>query len=79
MWRRVLIATFQVIPRAIDYFTGKALEWEDDDGEDNFDDDDEFDEDDEDEDANDSDDDVPASRRKSNKGNNVDAQECKQQ
>lgn len=67
-----------MIPRAIDYFTGKALEWEDDDGEDDFDEDDEFD-DDEDEDDNESDDDVPASRRKPNKGNNVDPQECKQQ
>jgi len=69
----------RVIPRAIDYFTGKALEWEDEDGEDDFDEDDEFDEDEDEEDENDSDDDVPASRRKTNKGNNADPQECKQQ
>ena len=62
----------QVIPRAVDYFTGKALEWEDDE-----DDEDSFDEDDDDESD---EDDVPASRRRAPKGgNNVDPQECKQQ
>ena len=44
----------QIIPRAIDYFTGKALEYED------FDDDDDFDEDldDEDDDEDEFEDDV---------------------
>ena len=43
-----LINIDQVIPRAVDYFTGKALEYEEDEGD--FDDDDDDDEDDEDQD-----------------------------
>ncbi|TFK84595.1 nucleosome assembly protein [Polyporus arcularius HHB13444] len=83
----------KIIPRAIDYFTGKALEYEDfDDDDDDFED---IDEDDEDEDDfeddvclypdSDSDDDVPARRRGPPKGRgaganqNVNPEECKQQ
>ncbi|PFH48170.1 hypothetical protein AMATHDRAFT_66123 [Amanita thiersii Skay4041] len=72
----------KIIPRAIDYFTGKALEYdtidEDDDYEDLDDDDDQFDED------SDSGSDVPAVRRPQQKGRgggaaNVNPEECKQQ
>ncbi|KAF8304907.1 NAP-domain-containing protein [Clavulina sp. PMI_390] len=71
----------RVIPRAVDYFTGKALQWEEEDEEDDYadfdDDEDEEDEDDDDED------DVPAARRrpagKGGKSGDVDPQECKQQ
>ncbi|KAJ7347707.1 nucleosome assembly protein [Mycena albidolilacea] len=84
----------KIIPRAVDYFTGKALEYEmlDDSDED---DDDEFDELDEDDDEegefdedSDSDNDVPARRRGPPKGRgaaaagsagNVNPDECKQQ
>ncbi|KAJ7708215.1 hypothetical protein B0H17DRAFT_1031924 [Mycena rosella] len=83
----------KIIPRAIDYFTGKALEYEMIDS-DEDDDDDEFDELDEDEDEegefdedSDSDGDVPARRRGPPKGRaaaaagsaNVNPEECKQQ
>lgn len=75
----------KIIPRAVDYFTGKALELEDlDDDEDDYDlddDEDAF----EDEDS-DSDDDLPARRRAPPKGRggsnasfNANAEECKQQ
>ncbi|KAH9920506.1 nucleosome assembly protein [Epithele typhae] len=77
----------KIIPRAVDYFTGKALEYED-----SFDDDDEFedmddDEDDEDdfEDDDSDDDDIPARRRGPPKGRgaggnqSTDPEECKQQ
>ncbi|RPD71077.1 nucleosome assembly protein [Lentinus tigrinus ALCF2SS1-7] len=83
----------KVIPRAIDYFTGKALEYEDfDDDDDDFED---IEEDDEDEDDfeddvcwypdSDSDGDIPARRRGPPKGRgaganqNVNPEECKQQ
>lgn len=71
----------RVIPRAIDYFTGKALEWEEAE-DDDFEDEEEFDEeddDDEDEDDEDEDADVPAFRRRKGGKDNVDPQECKQQ
>ncbi|KAJ6483556.1 nucleosome assembly protein [Mycena vitilis] len=84
----------KIIPRAVDYFTGKALEYEmidsdDDDDDDEFDDlDDEEDEGEFDEDS-DSDNDVPARRRGPPKGRgaanvagsagNVNPDECKQQ
>ncbi|CCL99941.1 uncharacterized protein FIBRA_01966 [Fibroporia radiculosa] len=78
----------KIIPRAIDFFTGKALEYEDlDDDDDEFEDMDEDDDDDdrfEDEDS-DSDADLPARRRGPPKGrgaaanNNVNPEECKQQ
>lgn len=78
----------KIIPRAIDYFTGKALEYEDLDDEDDYDED--GDEDDEgafeDDDSDSEDDDVPARRRGPPKGrggaaanNQVNAEECKQQ
>ncbi|KAJ7266394.1 hypothetical protein B0H12DRAFT_1099481 [Mycena haematopus] len=81
----------KIIPRAVDYFTGKALEYEMLDSDE--DDDDEFDELDEDEDEeedfedSDSDGDVPARRRGPPKGRgaaagsagNVNPDECKQQ
>ncbi|EIN03475.1 NAP-domain-containing protein [Punctularia strigosozonata HHB-11173 SS5] len=71
----------KIIPRAIDYFTGKALEYEsmdedDDDYEDIDDDEDGFEDEDSDEDE------APARRRGPPKGrgaNNVDPEECKQQ
>ncbi|KAJ7438113.1 nucleosome assembly protein [Mycena galericulata] len=81
----------KIIPRAVDYFTGKALEYEmleSDDDDDEFD---ELDEDDEDADEfdedSDSDGDVPARRRGPPKGRgaasagnaNVNPEECKQQ
>jgi nucleosome assembly protein 1-like 1 len=84
----------KVIPRAIDYFTGKALEYdmlsED---EDDYDDEDDDDEDDEDADEldgmEDSDDDLPPARRGGRAGGkggrggppaaNVNPEECKQQ
>ncbi|KAF8996152.1 nucleosome assembly protein [Cyathus striatus] len=78
----------KIIPRAVDYFTGKALEYDfddqdDDDFEDLEDDDEEGDFDDDDDD--DDDDDLPASRRrlppkkgKSGAGG-VNPEECKQQ
>ncbi|TDL19283.1 nucleosome assembly protein [Rickenella mellea] len=80
----------RIIPRAVDYFTGKALEYEDIDD----DDDEEFDEDDEDEDGSDEDEseseeEIPARRRGPPKGRgagagganaqNVNAEECKNQ
>ncbi|KAJ7474863.1 nucleosome assembly protein [Mycena latifolia] len=81
----------KIIPRAIDYFTGKALEYEmidtDDEDEDESDelDEDEDEEGEFDEDS-DSDDDVPARRRGPPKGRgaagnsaNVNPEECKQQ
>jgi len=73
----------RVIPRAIDYFTGKALEWEDGD-DDEYEDEEDFDEDgegDDDEDEDDEDVDIPTRRRAGAKGgkDNVDPQECKQQ
>ncbi|KAJ7147570.1 nucleosome assembly protein [Mycena crocata] len=81
----------KIIPRAIDYFTGKALEYEmidsDEDDDDDFDDleDDDEDEGEFDEDS-DSDGDVPARRRGPPKGRgasganaNVNPEECKQQ
>jgi len=62
----------RVIPRAIDYFTGKALEWEDEDDEDEFS---EFDDDDD-----DSEDEPPVTRRRGPKpSENVDPEGCKQQ
>jgi len=79
----------KIIPRAVDYFTGKALEYEvleeeDEDFEDIEDDDDEdgFDDEDSDSDA-----DLPARRRgppkrvaaSSSVGSNVNPEECKQQ
>ena len=72
---------WKVIPRAIDYFTGKALEWEEAE-DDDFEDEEEFDDDeddDEDEDDEDEDADVPAFRRRKGGKDNVDPQECKQQ
>ncbi|KZT00903.1 NAP-domain-containing protein [Laetiporus sulphureus 93-53] len=80
----------KIIPRAIDFFTGKALEYEDlDEDEDDFED---IEDDDDDEDRfeaeedSDSDADVPARRRAPPKGrgaaganNNVNPEECKQQ
>ncbi|KAJ7763185.1 nucleosome assembly protein [Mycena maculata] len=83
----------KIIPRAVDYFTGKALEYElmdsDDEDDDEFD---ELDEDEEDEgefdEDSDSDNDVPARRRGPPKGRgapasagsaNVNPEECKQQ
>ncbi|KAF8067010.1 nucleosome assembly protein [Lyophyllum atratum] len=78
----------KIIPRAVDYFTGKALEYEVmDEDDDDFDDEDEEDEDEEgqfDEDS-DSDADVPARRRGPPKGrggaaaSNVNPEECKTQ
>ncbi|CDS09353.1 hypothetical protein LRAMOSA10713 [Lichtheimia ramosa] len=67
----------KIIPHAVDYFTGKALEYEDFEGDDDFeddfydDDDDDEEDDDEDDDDDDDDDAAPA-----NKGEN--APECKQ-
>ncbi|OBZ78712.1 hypothetical protein A0H81_00068 [Grifola frondosa] len=78
----------KVIPRAIDFFTGKALEYEDlDDDEDDFEDidDDDEDEDQFDDEDSDSDGDIPVRRRGPPKGgaaanaNNVNPEECKQQ
>jgi nucleosome assembly protein 1-like 1 len=82
----------KIIPRAVDYFTGKALEYEMIDSDEEDDDDfDELDEDDEDEgefdEDSDSDGDVPARRRAPPKGRgaaagsagNVNPDECKQQ
>lgn len=77
----------KVIPRAIDYFTGKALEYEDFDDEDDFEDldDDEDDEDDFEDDDSDSDAEPPARRRGPPKGRGAGAtagsnpEECKQQ
>jgi len=76
----------KIIPRAVDYFTGKALEYEaldedDDDYEDLDDDDDAFDED------SDSEEELPSRRRGPPKraalagsaGSNVNPEECKQQ
>jgi nucleosome assembly protein 1-like 1 len=72
----------KIIPRAVDYFTGKALEYEI--VEDGDDSDLDLDDDDEDdfEDDSDSDNDVPVSKRRGGKrgGNqNVNPEECKQQ
>ncbi|KAM5536351.1 hypothetical protein V8D89_009949 [Ganoderma adspersum] len=77
----------KIIPRAIDYFTGKALEFEDFDEDEDFDeiDDDDDDEDDFEDDDSDSDGDVPARRRGPPKGRgaganqNTNPEECKQQ
>ncbi|EMD41287.1 hypothetical protein CERSUDRAFT_127939 [Gelatoporia subvermispora B] len=80
----------KIVPRAVDYFTGKALEFEDiDEDDDDFEDLDSDEDDDEDrfeeEDDSDSDGDVPARRRGPPKGrggaaaNNVNPEECKQQ
>jgi nucleosome assembly protein 1-like 1 len=81
----------KIIPRAIDYFTGKALQYEvmDDEDEDEFEDLDDDDDDDEgrfDDDDSDSDNDVPVRRRGPPKGRgggpatgNVNPEECKQQ
>ncbi|KAG5636726.1 hypothetical protein H0H81_007055 [Sphagnurus paluster] len=75
----------KVIPRAVDYFTGKALEYEVMDDDEDFDDEDE-DDDDEGafEDDSDSDGDLPARRRGPPKGRggaatNVNPEECKTQ
>ncbi|KAF8329104.1 uncharacterized protein EI90DRAFT_3063194 [Cantharellus anzutake] len=72
----------RVIPRAVDYFTGKALEWEEDD--DDYEEDDDFDDDDDDDDDDDEDEedeDIPAPRRRAAKDgkDTVDPEECKQQ
>ncbi|KAF8629780.1 hypothetical protein AX17_005559 [Amanita inopinata Kibby_2008] len=71
----------KIIPRAVDYFTGKALEFEVLDDEDDFEDlDDDYDEED-----SESEDEVPATRRAQRKGRggagngNVNPEECKQQ
>ncbi|EDR06222.1 nucleosome assembly protein [Laccaria bicolor S238N-H82] len=80
----------KIIPRAIDFFTGKALEYEglDDDDDDAFEDlDDDDDEGQFDEDDSESDNDVPVRRRGPPKGrggapanaSNVNPEECKQQ
>ncbi|KAF9471863.1 NAP-domain-containing protein [Pholiota conissans] len=76
----------KVIPRAIDYFTGKALEFEVMDDEDDFDDDDDDDDDEgQFDDESESDDDVPAPRKRGPpKGRGgaagaVNPEECKQQ
>lgn len=78
----------KIIPRAIDYFTGKALEYElMEDGEDlddlDDDDEDDFDDDDDEDDSDDEDNDLPATRRRGGKrggaGQNVNPEECKQQ
>jgi len=81
----------KIVPRAVDYFTGKALEFEDiDEDDDDFEDIESDDDEDEDrfqeEDESDSDNDVPARRRGPPKGrggaagaNNVNPEECKQQ
>ncbi|KAJ3522194.1 hypothetical protein NM688_g8908 [Phlebia brevispora] len=77
----------KIIPRAIDYFTGKALEYEEgfDDDDDDFEDidDDEDDDDEHYDDDDDSEDDVPARRRGPPKrgagSENVNPDECKQQ
>lgn len=70
----------RVIPRAIDYFTGKALEWEDDEDEDDYSD---FDDDDDEDEEEESDDEPPVRRRGGGGGKkggeNVDPQDCKQQ
>ncbi|KII83897.1 hypothetical protein PLICRDRAFT_32622 [Plicaturopsis crispa FD-325 SS-3] len=74
----------KIIPRAVDYFTGKALDYEVmDDDEDDFEDLDDEDEDEFDEDS-DSEADVPARRRAPPKGRrgaagNTNPEECKQQ
>ncbi|KAI0917755.1 hypothetical protein AcV7_007082 [Taiwanofungus camphoratus] len=79
----------KIIPRAIDYFTGKALEFEDDDDDDedfeDIEDDDEDEDRFEDEDS-ESDADIPSRRRAPPKGrgaaaanNNTNPEECKQQ
>jgi len=77
----------KIIPRAVDYFTGKALEYEVmDDDDDEFDDEDEDDVDHFEEDS-DSDNDVPVARRRGPPkgrgggaaGSNVNPEECKQQ
>ncbi|KAI8969676.1 hypothetical protein BD414DRAFT_428061 [Trametes punicea] len=78
----------KIIPRAIDYFTGKALEYEDFDANEDFEDiedDDDEEEDEFDEDESDSDADTPARRRAPPKGRGAGAtassnpEECKQQ
>ncbi|KAL6305708.1 hypothetical protein BKA93DRAFT_730831 [Sparassis latifolia] len=81
----------KVIPRAVDFFTGKALEYEDIDDDDDFEDieDDEEDDDDDDrfeEDEDSDEDDLPGRRRAPPKGRgagatttNVNPEECKQQ
>ncbi|TFK33749.1 hypothetical protein BDQ12DRAFT_614711 [Crucibulum laeve] len=76
----------KIIPRAVDYFTGKALEFEvmDDDEDDYEDLDDEDDDEDGFDEDSDSDADVPVRRRAPPKGrgaggNNVNPEECKQQ
>ena len=70
----------KVIPRAIDYFTGKALEFDMSDDEDDYSigEDDDEDDDDVDDDV-DSDGDAPPRKRGSKKGAQVNPQECKQQ
>ncbi|KAL7416802.1 hypothetical protein BDY24DRAFT_204362 [Mrakia frigida] len=63
----------KVIPRAVDFFTGKALQFDDlDDEDDEFDDDDEFDEDDD-------EDDFASRQANAAPGTSQDPQECKQQ
>jgi len=80
----------KIIPRAVDYFTGKALEYELDDDEDDFeeldDDDDDDDDDDQFDDDSESDNDVPVRQRAPQKGRrppgpaaSVNPEECKQQ
>ncbi|KAI0816911.1 hypothetical protein BC628DRAFT_1405216 [Trametes gibbosa] len=77
----------KIIPRAIDFFTGKALEYEDFDDEDDFEDleDDDDDDDDFDDEDSDSDAEPPARRRGPPKGRGAGAiagsnpEECKQQ
>ncbi|PCH32978.1 NAP-domain-containing protein [Wolfiporia cocos MD-104 SS10] len=79
----------KIIPRAVDYFTGKALDYEDfDEQDDDFEDidDDEEDEEDRFSDDSESEEEVPARRRGPPKGrgagagnNNVNPEECKQQ
>jgi len=79
----------RVVPRAVDFFTGKALRFENDDDE--FDTDDEFDEEEDEDDDDDDDDDEPSGRRRggarkapapplgATPASAQDPQECKQQ
>ncbi|KAJ2912704.1 hypothetical protein MD484_g7718, partial [Candolleomyces efflorescens] len=72
----------KVVPHAIDYFTGKALEFEFEDDEDDYDLDDEDDEEGDDDDDDDSEDDAPPRRKKKNAAAPAGAvapEECKQQ
>ncbi|THG97578.1 hypothetical protein EW026_g4442 [Hermanssonia centrifuga] len=75
----------KIVPRAVDYFTGKALEYEgfDDDDDEDFEDLDDDDDEDHFDDDDDSEDDLPARRRgppkRSAASENVNPDECKQQ